>query len=87
MASILTAFVLTRTQSSLVNPSVHLCPLSLQGINVRLQIRNFALQVLNLVTVRSYRLVESLQQKVWRWLMLRRRCRLAAEPSTSSTST
>lgn len=65
---------------------MHLCPLSLQSINVRFQIRNLAFQVLNLVTVWSYCLVESLQEEVWRWLMLRRRCRLAAEASTPCTS-
>ena len=78
---------LTWPQSTLVDPSMHIAPLRLQLIDIRPQIRDFALQRLDLVRIRPQGLVESLQQEIRRGLMLgrRRTAIVAAVPILQAT--
>lgn len=78
---------LTWPQSTLVNPRMHIAPLRLQLIDIRPQIRDFALQRLDLIRIRPQGLVESLQQEIRRGLMLgrRRTAIVAAVPILQAT--
>ena len=78
---------LTWPQSTLVDPSMHIAPLRLQLIDIRPQIRDFALQRLDLIRIRPQGLVESLQQEIRRGLMLgrRRTAIVAAVPILQAT--
>lgn len=62
--------VLTRPETAFVNPCVNVVALSFQLIDVRSQIRNLALEVVDLFIVRPESRVESLGQKIGQGLGL-----------------
>ena len=71
---------LTRPQTSLIDPSVHLALLLLQPLHVCPQIRHLRLQSIDLIMVRSERSIERLREQVRRRIMPHRLATATAEP-------